>query len=86
MCTKCSMWHLGRANHYPKTVPVKGPTPGELRRAAARKAKRDADRAKHDAMYADYAYTLRICRTLVDREIARMEALGVPKRNSSAAF
>jgi|SRR5215469_15795599 len=83
-CQCCGLWHLGRANEV-FAPPVKGPTAGELRRAEKRKAKRDAERAAHDALYADYTDTLRICRMLVDREISRMEALGVPKRTAGTA-
>jgi hypothetical protein len=50
-------------------------TPGQQRRAE----KRAAEKAEHDALYADYHQSLLICRMLTDREIARMEALGIPR-------
>jgi hypothetical protein len=64
----------------------KGPTPGEQRRAGLRKQKRDAEQAQRNALYADYQDTLRICQILINRRVAELEAAGVPKRNSSAAF
>jgi hypothetical protein len=86
-CRDCGLWHVGHlrrrllnqpAPRVPAPKPaVKTPTPGQLRRAAAKAAAK----AAHDAMFADYTDTLRIARILADREIARLEALGVPKRN-----
>lgn len=75
-CKNCSMWHLGRANSYSAAKPQPGPkllTAGQLRRAE-RKA---AEKAAHQALYADYADTLRICKILADRNMALYEALGV---------
>ncbi len=51
-------------------------TPGQQRRAE-RKA---AERAVHDKLFADYTDTLRICKILVDRELARYAALGIKPR------
>jgi hypothetical protein len=81
-CKACSLWHIGRANSYhaaPKTP--KGPTPGDLRRAA-RKA---AAKAAKATMYADYTDTLRICKILADRQIALYEALGIKPRTPNSA-
>ena len=83
-CRDCGLWHVGHLRRRltnqpapPRPKPaVKPPTPGQLRRAA-RKAE---ERAKHDAFYADYAENLRICKILMDREFARMEALGIKQR------
>jgi hypothetical protein len=80
-CRTCRLWHLGRADTgaFPKKI-VQPPkqSPGKLRRQAAK----EADHAQRQAFYADYHHTLSFCKMLVDREIARMEALGVPKRNA----
>ena len=73
-CKACSQWHIGRSNSYdaaPKQP--KGPTPGELRRAE----KRAAEKAAKQAQFADYTDNLRICKILIDRELARMEAMGI---------
>jgi hypothetical protein len=89
-CSNCGLLHLGHGRkaaskpaHAPKP---KGPTEGELRRAANRKAQREAEQAARNQFYADQHRTLQFCKMLVEREIARYEAAGVPKRNSSAAF
>jgi len=77
-------WCVGRAWRSKREVEAaqpavptpKQPTAGQLRRAE----KRAAEKAAKQQLYADYTETLHICRMMVDREIARMEALGVPKR------
>jgi hypothetical protein len=56
----------------PAAPAPKQPTAGQLRRAE----KRAAEKAAKQQLYADYTETLHICRMMVDREIARMEAAG----------
>jgi hypothetical protein len=80
-CRDCGNWHVGhlrRITQQAAPVPkqVKGPKPGQLRRAAAKAAEKVAKQE----LYADWTETLRFVRLMADREIARMEALGVPKR------
>ncbi|HUC30021.1 MAG TPA: hypothetical protein VMR80_10570 [Candidatus Acidoferrum sp.] len=70
------MWHLGRANSYEAAPKQPGPKPltaGQQRRAE----KKAAEKAAHQALYADYVDTLRICRLLADRQMALYAALGV---------
>lgn len=80
-CHRCGIWHLGHARktvaaiNKPAAPEVKQPKPGQLRRRAAK----EAEKAARQAFYADHHQTLQFCKMLVDREIARMEALGVPK-------
>jgi len=78
-CQQCGLFHLGRGNklvvHKPAPAP-KPPTPGQQRRQQARQSAQ----AARQAFFADYRQTLEFCRILIDREIARYEALGIPKR------
>lgn len=84
-CQECGGWHVGRSRRgyrerlasMPKAELASKPlTPGQQRRAE-RKA---AERAVHDKLFADYTDTLRICKILVDRELARYAALGIKPR------
>jgi hypothetical protein len=83
----CGNWCVGRAwrgskERYaakPQPQPLPKPlTAGQLRRKADREA-READR---QAKYADWHDTLQHVKRMVDKEIARLEALGVPKRTT----
>lgn len=86
LCRVCGYWHVGRSQRTqrerlaaePKPAPAPKPlTTGQLRR----KAEREAERAAHDRLYADWQDTLMHVRRMVDAEIARLEAMGLPKRN-----
>ena len=77
VCNRCGLFHVGhvRAKLLAKPVPapkVKGPTLGEQRRAAKRKA----EKAKHDAAFADYHNSYQIAQALIDCEIKRYIAMG----------
>jgi hypothetical protein len=79
-CRDCGKWHLGHLRRIAQAAlapkPPKGPTPGELRRAA----KRAAEKAERQKFYQDYHNTLVFCQQLTDNEIARMIALGATPR------
>jgi hypothetical protein len=83
-CRVCGLWHLGHSRRKPQPAAaapkkVKGPTPGELRRAA----KRAAEKAAKQALFADYQDTLRICKILADRQFALYAALGIKPRTTT---
>jgi hypothetical protein len=77
-------WCVGRAWRskreaqavQPKAEPSTGLTSGQQRRAA----KKAAEKADRQAQFADYHQTLQFCKMLVDRELARYEALGIKPR------
>jgi hypothetical protein len=77
-------WCVGRAWRakreaqvvQPKAEPATGLSPGQQRRAA----KKAAEKAAKQQMYADYTDTLRICKILADRNMALYEALGIKPR------
>lgn len=83
-------WCVGRAwrskreaeTAQPAAPAPKQPTAGQLRRAE----KRAAEKAAKLQLYADYTETLHICRMMVDREIARMEAAGLRPRKRTRAL
>ena len=84
-CKECEGFHVGRAwrgsREIRATLPKPEPTPkplteGQQRRKARIKAEFDA----RQAVYADWHDTLMHVRLMVDAEITRLEALGVPKR------
>jgi len=60
----------------PKAAPEPKLTAGQQRRSA----KRAAEKAAKQAMFADYTDNLRICQILIDRELTRMAALGIKPR------
>lgn len=80
-CRDCGLLHVGhvrrRLANQParaKAAPaVKPPTPGQLRRKAAK----EAEQTERNAFYADYHQTLQFCKMLVDRELSRYETIGI---------
>jgi hypothetical protein len=80
-CRDCGKWHVGHLRNMaqpvaPKPKKVKGPTPGQQRRAE-RKA---AEKAAKQKLFADYTENLQIAKILIDRELARYAALGIKPR------
>lgn len=84
-CRDCGHWHVGHLRSRPQPAAatpkkVKGPTPGQQRRAAKKLAEKQAKQK----MFADYHENLQIAKILIDRELARYAALGIKPRNSVA--
>ena len=80
-CFACQGFHVGHKRKAKQqaaapTHKVKGPTPGQQRRAAARAA----EKAERQKFFQDYHDTLVYCNHLRDNEIARMIALGAKPR------
>jgi hypothetical protein len=77
-------WCVGRAYRsrreaqamQPAAPKGKRQTPGQQRRAA----KKAAEKAAKQALFADYQDTLRICKILADRQFALYAALGIKPR------
>jgi hypothetical protein len=84
-CSCGAGWCVGRSWKTRRAMEAAQPKPDKTTNRLSsgqqrRMEKHAAEKAARQAMYADYHQTLQFCKMLVDRELARYEALGIKPR------